>query len=428
MLVTNSESLYVDGPCQISGEVVISKAKNAILPVLASTVMIDSPVVINQVPAIIDVATMVTLLSQMGVDITVYEDLSLEVNANKLYRLVAPHDLVRSMRASCLVLGPMLTRFGYAEVAMPGGCAIGARPIDLHLDGFRQMGADVSFRNGSVVLRKSGRLQAAEINLKQVTVTGTENLMMAAVLAEGQTIINNAAKEPEVVDLSIFLNSLGANINGAGTSQIVIDGVDKLSSGSHNVLFDRIEAGTYLIAAAATRGSVKIKQVVPSVLKVLIEKLEQAGAVITIGPDWVHLDMQGRRPKAVDVTTAPYPGFPTDFQAQWSILNAVADGEAEITENIFDQRFMHIEQLRKMAADIQVKGNKIMTKGKSFLECSEVFATDLRASACLIIAAMVARGETVIHDIMHVDRGYELIEEKLINLGGKIRRKENVLI
>lgn len=425
MVFESKETLYVEGPRTISGEVTISKAKNAILPILASTVMIESPVVISQVPSLLDVTTMLTLLGQMGVDVTVSQEMSLELNAANLYRLKAPPDLVREMRASCLVLGPMLSRFGYAEVAMPGGCAIGSRPIDLHLEGFRQMGATISYKDGYVVAKNPHkRLKGVRIELSQVTVTGTENLMMAAVLAEGRTTLINAAREPEVSDLALFLNSVGANIHGAGTDTIIIDGVEKLSSGSHHVLFDRIEAGTYLIAAAATRGNVKVKQVVPSVLRVLLEKLEQAGAVIRTGPDWVHLDMQNKRPKAVNIVTEPYPGFSTDFQAQWSILNSVADGDGEIIENIFDSRFMHIDELKKMSANIKLEGNRIITKGKATLEGAEVFATDLRASACLIIAAMVAKGETVIKDIRHVDRGYELVEEKLVKLGAKVLRRQ----
>ncbi|MBF12843.1 MAG: UDP-N-acetylglucosamine 1-carboxyvinyltransferase [Legionellales bacterium] len=421
----DKEVLYVKGPSKIAGEVEISKAKNAILPILASTVMVKNPVVINQVPALLDVTSMLTLLGQMGVDVTVSQDMSIELDATKLFRLKAPTDLVQEMRASCLVLGPMLSRFGYAEVAMPGGCAIGTRPIDMHLDGFRKMGATIKYRNGYVVARcRAGRLKGADIKLQQVTVTGTENLMMAAVLAEGRTTIMNAAKEPEVIDLALFLNTVGANIHGAGTDTIIVDGVEQLSSGSHHVLFDRIEAGTYLIAAAATRGSIKIKHVVPSVLRVLLEKLEEAGANICTGPDWVLLDMQNQRPKAVSVETMPYPGFSTDFQAQWSILNAVADGEATIAEQIFDNRFMHVKELKKMAANIKLDGNTIMTKGRSHLTAAEVYATDLRASACLIIAGMLAHGTTIIRDIRHVDRGYELIEEKMVRLGVDLYRKQ----
>jgi UDP-N-acetylglucosamine 1-carboxyvinyltransferase len=365
------------------------------------------------------------LLGGMGVGIMLGDNMSIEINAGTLQNVVAPYDLVKTMRASILVLGPLLARCGKAEVSLPGGCAIGARPVDIHLSGMQAMGAKIEMENGYIKGTVNGRLKAANLVLNIATVTGTENLMMAACLAEGTSTITNAAREPEVVDLANFLNILGAKISGAGTDTITIQGVDKLNGGSYNVLPDRIEAGTYLVAAALTRGRIKIKNIFPNILDAVLEKLREAGASIICGDNWIELNMHGKRPKAVSLRTATYPGFPTDMQAQILAMNTVADGVGAITETIFENRFMHVQEMQRMGADIKSEGNTVISTGKEHLIGAQVTATDLRASASLVIAALMATGETVVENIHHIDRGYECIEEKLLQLGAQIKRVSN---
>jgi UDP-N-acetylglucosamine 1-carboxyvinyltransferase len=357
----------------------------------------------------------------MGVTVTVDERMNVEVDANTLRQPIAPYDLVKTMRASILVLGPLLARFGEADVSLPGGCAIGARPVNIHVAGLQAMGAEISIENGYIRARAS-RLRGARLVLDTVTVTGTENLMMAATLADGRTVIENAAREPEVVDLADCLNALGAKVRGAGTDTLVIDGVERLHGGSHRVLPDRIEAGTYLVAGAITSGRVHLKQVAPEHLEAVLAKLREAGATVTSGADWIELDMRGRRPRAIDLRTAPYPAFPTDMQAQFAALDTIADGVGTIIETIFENRFMHMLEMRRLGAEIRLEGNTAIIKGVPKLQAAPVMATDLRASASLVLAGLVAEGRTVIDRIYHIDRGYEAIEEKLSALGADIRR------
>jgi UDP-N-acetylglucosamine 1-carboxyvinyltransferase len=416
------DKLIIHGNTPLRGEIKISGAKNAALPILAGCLLTAEPVHISNIPHLHDVTTIISLLGQMGVQLTLDERFSIEVNARDITSFNAPYELVRTMRASVLVLGPLLGRFGHAEVSLPGGCAIGTRPVDQHLKGMRALGADIYVENGYIKAHAKERLKGATIPMDLVTVTGTENIMMAAVLAKGQTIIHNAAREPEVEDLANFLNTLGARIRGAGTSTIIIDGVDDLSGGSYQVLPDRIETGTYLVAAAITRGKVKLKNTRPDTLEAILLKLREAGADITLGPDWIELDMHDQRPKAVNISTAPYPAFPTDMQAQLMALNSVAKGTGIITETVFENRFMHVQELMRMGAHISLKGNTAICKGILNLTGAPTMATDLRASASLVLAGLTAEGETSVDRIYHIDRGYECIEEKLTQLGAKIQR------
>jgi UDP-N-acetylglucosamine 1-carboxyvinyltransferase len=415
------DKLQVAGGRTLEGEVRVSGAKNAALPILAATLLASEPVAIGNVPHLQDVTTMIELLGRMGATVTVDERMNIEVDASTVRQPVAPYDLVKTMRASILVLGPLLARFGEADVSLPGGCAIGARPVNIHVAGLQAMGAEISIENGYIRARAS-RLRGARLVLDTVTVTGTENLMMAATLADGQTVIENAAREPEVVDLADCLNALGAKVRGAGTDIIVIDGVERLHGGSHRVLPDRIEAGTYLVAGAITSGRVHLKQVAPAHLDAVLAKLREAGATVTSGADWIELDMRGRRPRAIDLRTAPYPAFPTDMQAQFAALDTIADGVGTIIETIFENRFMHMLEMRRLGAEIRLEGNTAIIKGVPKLQAAPVMATDLRASASLVLAGLVAEGRTVIDRIYHIDRGYEAIEEKLSALGADIRR------
>lgn len=415
------DKLAIKGGSRLDGEVRISGAKNAALPILAGALLTDESIIIGNVPHLRDVTTTIELLGRMGAEATVHDGMRLEVNAAGVDECYAPYDLVRTMRASILVLGPLLGRFGHADVSLPGGCAIGARPVDLHVAGLRAMGASVDIEDGYIRAR-ADRLRGAHIVLDQVTVTGTENLMMAAVLADGQTVLENAAREPEVVDLANFLNAIGAKVAGAGTNRIVIEGVGSLHGAEYDVLPDRIETGTFLVAGAITGGRVRTNRTRPQDIEAVLGKLREAGAKISTGPDWIELDMQGRRPIAVDISTAPYPGFPTDMQAQFCALNCVADGVGAVTENVFENRFMHVSELQRMGASIKLQGNMAIIQGVERLAAAPVMATDLRASAGLVLAGLVAEGETVVDRIYHIDRGYECIEEKLHSLGGRIRR------
>ena len=415
------DKLIITGGAKLEGEIRISGAKNAALPIIVSTLLADEPVTICNIPHLHDITTTMELLGRMGVSITINEKMSVEVDASTIEHYVAPYELVKTMRASILVLGPLLSRFGEAEVSLPGGCAIGSRPVDLHIHGLELMGADITVENGYIKARAE-RLKGAKIVLDIITVTGTENLMMAATLAEGTTVIENAAREPEVVDLANCLNSMGAKVSGAGTDTITIEGVEKLHGTTYSVLPDRIETGTYLVAAAVTGGKVKLKDTDPTLLDAVLSKLVDAGAKIETGEDWISLDMKGKRPKAVDVRTAPYPAFPTDMQAQFSVLNSVAKGSGAITETVFENRFMHIQELQRMGAEIQLNGNTAIISGVKQLTSAPVMATDLRASASLVLAGLVAEGNTLVDRIYHIDRGYECIEEKLHQLGAHIRR------
>jgi UDP-N-acetylglucosamine 1-carboxyvinyltransferase len=419
------DKLIIRGNIPLHGEVRISGAKNAALPIMAGCLLASGPVNVGNIPQLQDVTTTMSLLGQMGVRLTLDERSNIEIDASNVLSYHAPYELVRTMRASILVLGPLLSRFGEADVSLPGGCAIGTRPVDQHLKGMRAMGAEITVENGYIKARSNGRLQGASIVMDIVTVTGTENIMMAAVLAEGQTVIQNAAREPEVEDLANFLNTLGAKISGAGTSTIIVDGVKELSGGAYNVLPDRIESGTYLIAAAITRGRIKLKNTRPDLLESILLKLTEAGAHIETGTDWIVLDMKGNRPRAVDISTAPYPAFPTDMQAQIMALNTIAEGTGIITENVFENRFMHVQELQRMGAKIALKGNTAICEGVVKLQGAPTMATDLRASASLVLAGLAAEGETSVDRIYHIDRGYECIEEKLSQLGAKIHRVPN---
>ncbi|MCU0760489.1 MAG: UDP-N-acetylglucosamine 1-carboxyvinyltransferase [Steroidobacteraceae bacterium] len=418
------DKLQITGGIPLEGEVRISGAKNAALPILAATLLADGPASIANVPHLQDVTTMIELLGRMGVSVTVDERMRIEVDGSTLRQPIAPYELVKTMRASILVLGPLVARFGQADVSLPGGCAIGARPVNIHVAGLQAMGADISIENG-YIRAKASRLKGTRLVLETVTVTGTENLMMAAALAEGRTVLENAAREPEVVDLANFLVAMGANIRGAGTDTLVIDGVERLRGVAYEVLPDRIEAGTYLVAGAITSGRVRVKNTRPDHLDAVLQKLAEAGATVTRGDTWIEVDMRGRRPKAVDVRTAPYPAFPTDMQAQFAALNTIADGVGTIIETIFENRFMHMLEMRRMGAEIRLEGNTAIIKGVPQLQAAPVMATDLRASASLVLAGLVAQGRTDIERIYHIDRGYESIEEKLSQLGAQIRRVPN---
>ncbi len=407
----------------LQGTLVVSGAKNAALPILAAALLSDASLALSRVPHLTDVTTMIELLGTLGVSVLYSEKNILTLCAKDVETFSAPYALVKKMRASFLVLGPLLGRFGYASVSLPGGCAIGARPVFEHLHGLEQLGATIEVENGCVkaTAPKDG-LVGASIHMEKVSVTGTENLIMAAVLANGTTEITNAAKEPEVTDLIDCLNAMGAHIEGAGTDHLVIEGVAKLHGASHTIIPDRIEAGTYLIAAALSRGHIALQQVRPDHLTAVLEHLRQAGANIDVGADSITLCMDGQRPKAVSMVTAVYPGFPTDLQAQWSVLNAVGEGSSTITEQIFDNRMMHVPALQRMGANIRLSGSVLSIEGKPFLTGAMVEATDLRASACLVLAAIMAPGETQIGEIFHIDRGYERIEDKFSQLGVTIRR------
>lgn len=416
------DKFIIEGGVSLSGEVRIAGAKNAVLPILAATVLAEEPVRLSNIPRLNDVNTIIQLLSQMGIRFKIDDQSNITVESSQVSNFIAPYELVKTMRASILVLGPLLSRYGQAEVSLPGGCAIGSRPVDVHVEGMRLLGADIELKSGFIKAKVKGRLKGTELNLGKITVTGTENLIMAAVLAEGQSIIRNAACEPEIVDLVKFLNSIGAQIFGVGTETIVIEGVNRLTGGEYCIMPDRIETGTYLIAAAMTRGNLLAKSVRPHNLTVVLEKLRQAGAEIEIGEDWISLDMKGKRPNAVDITTAPYPGFPTDMQAQLMAMNIVSLGESIITETVFENRFMHAHEMKRMGADIKLKGNTAYCRGRSALIGAPVMATDLRASAGLVLAGLVSEGKTIIDRIYHIDRGYENIEHKLAGLGAKIQR------
>ncbi|GAB4254535.1 MAG: UDP-N-acetylglucosamine 1-carboxyvinyltransferase [Methylomicrobium sp.] len=420
------DKLLIKGGVQLSGELRISGAKNAALPIMAATLLSEEPVTIGNVPHLHDITTTMELLGRMGVQLTVDEKMNIEADSRSITKLEAPYELVRTMRASILVLGPLLARFGEAQVSLPGGCAIGTRPVDIHLNGLAQMGADIKVENG-YIQAKAKRLKGCRLVLEQVTVTGTENLLMAATLAEGKTIIENAAREPEVSDLAYFLNAMGARIKGIGTDVLEIEGVDRLGVKDlhYMIMPDRIETGTYLVAAAITRGKVKLKSTQPDILDAVLVKLIEAGAEITTGPDWIALDMHGKRPKAVSVRTAPYPAFPTDMQAQFTAMNTIAQGVGIITETIFENRYMHIQEMQRMGANIKLESNTAICTGVDKLTGAPVMATDLRASASLVLAALAAEGETLVDRIYHIDRGYDHIEEKLSQLGAIIRRVPN---
>ena len=415
------DKLLIDGGVSLSGKISISGAKNAALPILAGTLLATKPVTINNVPHLKDVTTTISLLQTLGVKITINDHMQLEVDASNVTHREAPYELVKTMRASILVLGPLVARFGEADVSLPGGCAIGARPVNLHVAGLQAMGADVTVQNGFIKAR-ADRLKGTHIVFDIVTVTGTENLLMAAVLADGETVLENAAREPEVTDLANFLIGMGARIEGAGTGTITVQGVESLGGTEYSVLPDRIETGTYLVGAAMTGGKIRVENTAPETLEAVLIKLNEAGAEISVGDNWIELDMHGKRPKAVDVRTAPYPAFPTDMQAQFCAMNAVAEGTGMVTETIFENRFQHVLELQRMGAQIRLEGNTAICTGVETLTAAPVMATDLRASAGLVLAGLAAEGQTLVDRIYHVDRGYERIEEKLLQLGATIRR------
>lgn len=416
------DKLLIHGGVSLNGEIRIAGAKNSALPILAATLLTRETVQICNLPHLYDITTMLELLGCMGLEPVVDEKMNVEINASTIKHFSAPYDLVKTMRASILVLGPLLAHFGQAEVALPGGCAIGSRPVNLHISALQKMGADIVVEDGYIKATVDGRLKGAHIFMDMCTVTGTENVMMAATLADGQTVIENAAREPEVVDLANCLNKMGADIHGQGTDTIVINGKPSLHGCSYSVMPDRIETGTYLIAAAATRGKIKVKDTRPDILEAVLSKLEEAGADIKVGENWIELDMRGRRPKAVSLRTAPYPAFPTDMQAQFTAMNAIATGTGSITETVFENRFMHVQEMIRMGASMQVEGNTVIVKGIAQLKGAPVMATDLRASASLVIAGLVSSNQTIVDRIYHIDRGYECIEEKMQSLGAKIRR------
>ena len=415
------DKLIVTGGIPLRGEIKISGAKNAALPVLVASLLTDEPLLVSNVPHLQDITTTMELLGRMGVRLVVDDKMMIEADSSHVTELRAPYELVKTMRASILVLGPLLARFGEAEVSLPGGCAIGSRPVNLHIKGLRAMGAEINL-DGGYIRARAKRLTGARIFMDMVSVTGTENIMMAATLAQGTTYIENAAREPEVVDLAKCLIAMGAKISGAGTDEIAIEGVERLHGAAHEVIPDRIETGTYLVAGAMTKGNVRLRNVRPDLLQAVLEKLREAGAIIETGPNWISLDMQGRRPKGVSVRTAPYPAFPTDMQAQFVALNSIAEGDGIVTETIFENRFMHVYELQRMGAKIELEGNTAIVHGVTSLMGAPVMATDLRASASLALAGLVAESETIVDRIYHIDRGYECIEEKLAQLGARIRR------
>jgi len=413
---------HIVGGTPLKGEVSISGAKNAALPIIAATLLTKEAVTLSNVPHLRDVTTMLNLLGTLGAEFTLNDKNDIQIHAHHIHEFTAPYDLVKTMRASILVLGPLLAHYGDVKVSLPGGCAIGARPVDLHIEAMRALGAEVEIENGYIHAKSSGRLKGAHVVFDIVTVTGTENLIMAATLAEGTTVIKNAAREPEVIDLVYFLNQLGANIRGAGTDTITIEGVEALHGGKYSIIPDRIEAGTFLIAAACTKGNIHLKNITPEILESVLLKLEEAGAHIALGDNWISLDMKGNRPKAVNIKTGPYPAFPTDMQAQFMVLNSVAEGTGTIIETIFENRFMHALELQRMGANIKLEGHTAICIGVDELLSAPVMATDLRASASLVLAGLCAKGETTIERIYHIDRGYECIEEKLRRLGAHIER------
>jgi len=413
--------IVIAGGEVLNGEVQISGAKNAVLPILCATLLADSAVEIGNVPHLHDVTTTMELLGEMGVQLVVDEKLSITADPRHVNNTVAPYELVKTMRASILVLGPLLARFGSAQVALPGGCAIGSRPVDQHIRGLQALGAEVRVEEGFIKAHAK-RLKGARYVFDMVTVTGTENVMMAATLAEGTTVLENCAQEPEVVDLAHCLNALGARVEGAGSNRIVIHGVDRLHGGRYDVLPDRIETGTFLVAGAMTGGRVLARRTRADIMDAVLAKLEEAGAHINTGSDFIELDMRGNRPKAVSLTTAPYPAFPTDMQAQFAAMNTIAEGVGVITETIFENRFMHLNELARLGADIRIEGNTAIIRGVKKMTGAPIMATDLRASASLVLAGLVAEGETTVDRIYHIDRGYENIEEKLGGLGARIRR------
>ncbi|WP_066966470.1 UDP-N-acetylglucosamine 1-carboxyvinyltransferase [Microbulbifer sp. Q7] len=416
------DKLIIEGGSPISGTLKISGAKNSALPILAATLLADGPVQIHNLPHLNDITTMITLLRCMGADVTIDERLGVEIDPRSVNELTAPYELVKTMRASILVLGPLLARHGVANVSFPGGCAIGSRPVDIHLKGLEAMGAEITIDEGFIRARSNGRLKGANIVMEKVTVGGTENLLMAAALAEGTSVLHNAAREPEIVDLAEFLIAMGAQIEGAGTDTIRVHGVPRLNPCSYTVMPDRIETGTFLAAAAAARGKVRLTHTRADILDAVLVKFEEAGAHISIGNDWIELDMKGNRPKAVSFRTAPYPAFPTDMQSQFTAMNAVAEGRGTVVETIFENRLIQVHELNRMGANIVLEGNTAIVTGVEKLKGAPVMASDLRASASLVIAGMVAEGTTIVDRIYHIDRGYECIEEKLQQLGANIRR------
>ncbi len=413
--------IQITGGVPLNGTVEISGAKNAVLPILMSALLTGQPSRLTGVPHLKDVTTTIELLGHLGVVVSLGDDGAVSLDAGDLCGHVAPYDLVKTMRASILVLGPLLARTGEAKVSLPGGCAIGARPVNLHLDGLAALGADVSVEAG-YIHAWADRLRGARIVFDTVTVTGTENLLMAACLAEGTSVIENAAQEPEVVDLAECLISMGARISGHGSNTITVEGQPELSGFDYRVVPDRIEAGTFLVGAAMTGGKIRTVNAAPQTMDAILAKLEDAGAQLSTGPDWIELDMRGQRPKAVNIATAPYPGFPTDMQAQFTALNSIAEGTGVVRENVFENRFMHVQELQRLGADMRVEGNTVIVRGVKRLTGAPIMATDLRASACLVLAGLVADGNTVVDRVYHIDRGYENIEEKLRQLGARIRR------
>ena len=416
------DKLIIHGGASLEGEVSISGAKNSALPILSATLLTDQPVVIGNVPHLHDITTTIELLGRMGSRITVNECMNIEIDNAEINNFFAPYELVKTMRASILVLGPLLARYGKADVSLPGGCAIGSRPVNIHLQGLIAMGAEITTDSGYIRAVTKERLKGVQLTLDMVTVTGTENLMMAATLADGLTIIENAAREPEVKDLAICLNKMGAKISGAGTDRIEIEGVETLHGTEHKILPDRIETGTYLVAAAMTGGKMRLRNTHSILLESVLSKLSEAGATIDTEENAISIDMKGKKPKAVDIHTAPFPGFPTDMQAQFTAMNSIAEGSGTITEAVFENRFMHVHELQRMGADLKLEGNTTITDGVEQLTCAPVMATDLRASASLVLAGLVAEGQTTVDRIYHIDRGYETIEEKLSQLGADIRR------
>lgn len=418
------DRLLIRGGIRLDGELRASGAKNSALKMLAAALLADGPVKISNVPHLRDITTMIELLGSLGVGVVINEKMNVEIHANTIKSFTAPYDLVKTMRASFNVLGPMLAHYGQAEVSLPGGCAIGPRPVDQHLRGLKALGATIEMEEGYVKASVSGRLHGAHIIFDICTVGGTEHIMMTATLADGQTILENCAREPEIVDLADCLNAMGADVQGAGTGTITINGVKSLGGCEHRVIADRVETGTYLIAAAATGGRVKVRNANPEHLEVLIMKLREAGAQITMGEDWIELNMHGERPKSVSLVTAPYPAFPTDLQAQIIALNCIAEGTGTVKETIFENRFMHVHEMNRMGAKIRLEGNNTVAivEGVESLTGAPVMANDLRASVSLVIAGLVAKGDTIVDRIYHIDRGYEQVEEKLQNLGADIRR------
>ena len=412
----------IRGRSPLNGEIYASGAKNSALPILAASLLADSPLKVGNLPHLNDVTTMLELLGSMGVDVMLSDDMEVQVDTSSIHNLNARYELVKTMRASILVLGPLLAKFGQATVALPGGCAIGSRPVNLHIEAMRAMGAEIDIEEGNIKAKVNGRLKGAKIIFEPVSVTGTENVIMAASLAEGVTVIENAAREPEVVDLANCLAAMGANIQGAGTDVITIEGVQKLEGASFSVMPDRVEVGTYLTAVAMTGGKVKIKSAKPEYLSSVISKLELTGALISSGENWVEINMNEPKPKAISLTTGPYPSFPTDMQAQFVSLNAIANGNSTVTETVFENRFMHVQEIARMGGNIALKGNTAVIEGIKKLKGAPVMATDLRASASLVLAGLVAEGATTIDRIYHIDRGYERIEEKLKMLGADIER------